>query len=128
MGVPPKSDTRVSKMKKPHPGGCGCAASNGWSECVLDGHDISRGFVRPVWHDAEEVRGLGRAFQIQVMFANDRFGVARLQRRFPDRAEFCHEHRNKRVAHHVVRKTELLAIRARIFCRFGTMIGNSSNG
>ena len=48
------------------------------------------------------------------MFADDAFRIARLQRRFTERPEFSHEHRNERVAQDVVREMAhpLLAMRA----------------
>lgn len=66
------------------------------------------GLVRRTRHDAEEFPGFRGTLQVDVVFPNDRFGVARRGRGFADGAEFHHEHRNEGVAHHVVRKTEML--------------------
>ena len=40
--------------------------------------------------------------------ADDRLGIARLQRRLAERAELGHKHRNERVPHDIVRERELL--------------------
>lgn len=59
-------------------------------------------------HDAEEFLGFLGGLQVEVVLADDRLGVARLNRRFADGAEFRDEHGNERVAQHVVREPELL--------------------
>src|SRR6202142_288913 len=58
--------------------------------------------------DAEERIRLRRGFQIKVMLADDALGIARLNLRFADGAEFRDEHRNERVPEHVVREPEFL--------------------
>ena len=44
-----------------------------------------------------------RAFQIEVMFADDALGIAHLNSRFTDGTEFRLEHGNERVPQHVMR-------------------------
>lgn len=50
----------------------------------------------------EELIGFRRAFQVEVMFADNALRIARLQGRLTHRPKFGDEHRNKGVAHDVV--------------------------
>ena len=58
--------------------------------------------------DAEKLSRLGRTFQVEVMFADDRFGVAGLERRLAEGTELRYKHGNERVPHEIVGKVELL--------------------
>src|SRR5690606_34870918 len=61
---------------------------------------LSGGLFR---HDPEKLLSLGRTFQVEVMFADDGLGVARLNGGLADGPEFGDEHGNERVAKHIMR-------------------------
>lgn len=61
-----------------------------------------------LWQDGPKLIGLGGVLQVEVVPEDDAFGIACLNRGFADGTQFRDEHRNERVAEHVVGEVEFL--------------------
>ena len=84
-------------------------ASDGCGKGCRHWNDVELGMLPAFRHDVEESLGLGGTLEVEVMPPDDALRIAGLEGGFTHRPEFRDEHRDERVAEHVVREPELLA-------------------
>lgn len=69
--------------------------------------------------NAEKLFRFRQAFKIEVVFADNAFGISRLKCLLAHRAKFGDEHRNKRVPHDIVGEIEVLGDNRSVLLKVG---------